>query len=122
MAPITDGPMSDDLEGSKDAASSVLALGIFVACLIVLLLTIGFGIFGSETMAPNTPQPTTKSPAPSSSTIHNPSRKASASVGVPINSARHRACFCLFLVSTAKWTQTLAIAANVSRAVASGNV
>ena len=67
MAP-TDGPMSDDLEGSKDAASSVLALGIFVACLIVLLLTIGFGIFGSETMAPNTPQPTTESPAPSSST------------------------------------------------------
>ena len=68
MAPITDGPMSDDLEGSKDAARSVLALGIFVACLIVLLLTIGFGIFGSETMAPNTPQPTTESPAPSSST------------------------------------------------------
>ena len=30
VAPITDGPMSDDLEGSKDAASSVLALGIFV--------------------------------------------------------------------------------------------
>ena len=83
MAPITDGPMSDDLEGSKDDARSILALGIFVACLIVLLLTIGFGIFGSETMAPNKPRPTTESPAPSSSTNPYPSRKASASVGAP---------------------------------------
>ena len=67
MVPITDGPMSDNLEGSKDDARSVLALGILAACLIVLLLTIGFGIFGSETVAPNTPQPTTES-APSNST------------------------------------------------------
>jgi hypothetical protein len=68
MVPITDGPMSDNLEGSKDDARSVLALGILAACLIVLLLTIGFGIFGSETVAPNTPQPTTESPGPSNST------------------------------------------------------
>jgi hypothetical protein len=33
-----------------------------------------------------------------------------------------RSLLCLFLVSAAKWTQTLAIAANVSRAVASGNI
>jgi hypothetical protein len=66
--PITHGPMSDHLEGSKGYARSVLTLGILAACLIVLLLLIGFGVFGSETVAPNTPQPTTQSPAPSGST------------------------------------------------------
>jgi hypothetical protein len=60
--------MSGDLERSKDDARSVLALGILAACLIVLLLTIGFGIFGKETVAPNTSQPTTESAPPSSST------------------------------------------------------
>ena len=60
--------MSDDLEGSKDDARSVLALGILAACMIVLLPTIGFGIFGRETAAPKTPQPTTELAPPSSST------------------------------------------------------
>jgi hypothetical protein len=57
-----------DLEDSEGGARSVLTLGILAACLIVLLLLIGFGVFGSETVAPNTPQPTTQSPAPSGST------------------------------------------------------
>jgi hypothetical protein len=57
-----------DLEDSEGGARLVLTLGILAACLIVLFLLIGFGVFGSETMAPNTPQPTTQSPAPSGST------------------------------------------------------
>jgi len=40
----------------------------------------------------------------------------------PYNFRSSSSSFCLFLVSATKWTQTLAIAANVSRAVASGNV
>ena len=40
----------------------------------------------------------------------------------PYNFRSSLSLLCLFLVSAAKWTQTLAIAANVSRAVASGNV
>jgi hypothetical protein len=57
-----------DLEGFRHGARSVLTLGILAACLIVLLLLIGFGIFGSETVVQNTPQPTAQSPAPSGST------------------------------------------------------
>jgi hypothetical protein len=50
-------------------------------------------------------------------------RRVSASVGAPYNfPLPSSSLLCLFLVSAAKWTQTLAIAANVSRAVASGNV
>ena len=49
MATITDEA------GFRDGARYV-ALGVFAACLIVLFLTIGFGIFGSD--APLTPQPT----------------------------------------------------------------
>ena len=45
--PISRGPTSDDLEGLKSGARYV-TLGIFAACLIVLFLLIGFGIFGSD--------------------------------------------------------------------------
>ena len=62
-------PMThDDLEASKGGERSVLAVGIVSACLFVVLVLIGFGVFGSEPVAPNTPQPTTQSPAPSGST------------------------------------------------------
>ena len=54
MATITDE------EGVRDGARYI-TLGIFAACLIVLFLTIGFGIFGSD--APVKPQPTAESPA-----------------------------------------------------------
>jgi len=54
MATITDE------EGVRDGARYI-TLGIFAACLIVLFLTIGFGIFGSD--APVKQQPTAESPA-----------------------------------------------------------
>jgi hypothetical protein len=46
---------SADEEGFRDGARYI-TLGVFAACLIVLFLTIGFGMFGSD--APVTPQPT----------------------------------------------------------------
>jgi hypothetical protein len=60
--PTTYRPITDE-EVSR--ARSVLTLGILAACLIILLLLIGFGVFGSKTVAPNTPQPTTQSPTTS---------------------------------------------------------
>jgi hypothetical protein len=62
--PMTD----DDLVGSKGGERSVLAVGIVSACLFVVLVLVGLGAFGGKPVAPNTPQPTTQSPAPSGST------------------------------------------------------
>jgi hypothetical protein len=63
---MADRPITDQ-ESAKGGERSVLALGIVSACLLVLLLIVGFGGFnsGGKSGAPNTPQPNTESPATS---------------------------------------------------------
>ena len=56
--------MADMDEGSKGGRRSVLAFGIVAATLTVLLILVGVA---GKSVAPNTPQTTTESPATSGS-------------------------------------------------------
>jgi hypothetical protein len=55
-------PITDE-EGSKGGQRSVMAVAIVAACLFVLIIVVGLS--GRQSVAPNTPQPNTASPATS---------------------------------------------------------
>ena len=63
MADRPKTPMTDTEEGSKGGARSGALFGVVAAALLVLLVLVGMGNFGTKKMAPDTAQQKTKSPA-----------------------------------------------------------